>query len=667
MNFNRLKIRTRLYCGFGALVAIGLGVAAFGVYQLSNVRAQVALLHYKSGNLAIRLETSGDLEAVRRAQLRFRLDGDKASALEVKDIEARVQTRLTEAVRVTSSDERRRAYGGVKELLLAYDAVFDRFVQLTKAADEARAKLFTGGDALTAAIGKVIEAAAASEGKDDDVASAALNADVLLVRVANWRFMATNDKAGPATFKANVEKAKSAIASYEKVADANGKALVPEVQAALAAYAANFDAFSEARLKSVELSDQQLRPQIIAMQKQLEGAETSLKEDLGTISAATFDLLSTTALLQELLAAAGFVVGAVLAILIGRGIVGPIRGMTEAMARLAAGDRAVEVPARDSHDEIGDMARAVEVFKQNAVSAVRLASKQEAERTDRERRAAGLETLIHEFEGKLGGLVGKLSGAAASMETTARAMASTATQAGRQASTVATAAEQTSNGVQTVAAAAEQLTSSIGEISRQVAQSAKITERAVADARRTDTIVRALAEGARKIGDVVGLITNIAGQTNLLALNATIEAARAGDAGKGFAVVASEVKSLAAQTGKATEEIGAQIAQIQTATSEAVAAISGIAGLIEEVSAIATSIASAVEEQGAATSEIARNVQQTAASTREVTSNIAGVSQAASEAGTSAGLVLTAAGALLQQASQLSGEMNDFAAGVRSA
>ncbi len=221
--------------------------------------------------------------------------------------------------------------------------------------------------------------------------------------------------------------------------------------------------------------------------------------------------------------------------------------------------------------------------------------------------------------------------------------------------------------MQTVASAAEQLTASISEISRQVLQSSRITERAVADARRTDTVVRALSDGAQKIGDVVGLITSIAGQTNLLALNATIEAARAGDAGRGFAVVASEVKNLAQQTAKATDEIGAQIGQIQTATGEAVEAIRAITGVIEEVSTIATAIASAVEQQGAATAEIARNVQQTAVSAHEVTSNIAGVSQAANDTGAAAAQVLSAAEGLSRQAATLTDEVNEFAAGIRAA
>jgi methyl-accepting chemotaxis protein len=358
----------------------------------------------------------------------------------------------------------------------------------------------------------------------------------------------------------------------------------------------------------------------------------------------------------------------ILAWLIGRGITVPLGRLNRAMTDIAAGNLDTPVAGTGRRDEIGAMAGAVQVFRDNMIRSNRLAAEQEALKlAATTARKAAMDQTADGFEAKVGSLASLLSSRAAELQQTARSMSSTATQTNAQAATVAAAAEQASSGVQTVASAAEELTSSIAEISRQVSHSTRIAGRAVADARRTDLIVRALAEGAHKIGEVVSLITNIASQTNLLALNATIEAARAGDAGKGFAVVASEVKSLASQTGRATEEIGAQISQIQAATKEAVEAISGITGTIEEVSAIAVSIAAAVEEQGAATAEIARNVQQTAASTQDVTTTIGGVSQAASETGAAAGLVLTAASGLSEQAAQLTAEVNTFVAGVRAA
>jgi methyl-accepting chemotaxis protein len=355
-----------------------------------------------------------------------------------------------------------------------------------------------------------------------------------------------------------------------------------------------------------------------------------------------------------------------LGLVLTRAIAGPIARMTELMKRLAAGDKAVEIEGIGRRDEIGAMAEAVEVFKQNAIEAERLAMEQETERQAKERRAHRLEELTKGFESKVGHLAQALSSAASEMEATAQSMSSTAEQANRQAMSVATSAEQTSANVQTVASATEELASSVREIGRQAAQSSLISGKAVEDAKRTDATVQALAAGAQKIGVVVTLIQNIAGQTNLLALNATIEAARAGDAGKGFAVVASEVKSLANQTAKATEEIAGQVAQIQGVTEAAVTAIQSIGAVITEINEIATSIASAVEEQTAATQEIARNVQQAAQGTEEVTGNIGEVRQAATDTGAAASQVLGSAGELARHSSELRQEVDAFLSGVAS-
>lgn len=321
---------------------------------------------------------------------------------------------------------------------------------------------------------------------------------------------------------------------------------------------------------------------------------------------------------------------------------------------------------------VGQAARALLEAEASAAEISELANlrEEEQERTRLEAvtvQRASLNQTADAFEAKVGSLVSMLSSSATELQATAHSMSVTATQTNQQATTVTTATEEASASVQTVAAAAEELTASIHEISRQMAQSAKITGKAVGDARRTDIVVRTLAASAQKIGDVVKIISGIAAQTNLLALNATIEAARAGDAGKGFAVVANEVKSLATQTAKATGEIGSQIAQIQTATEEAVEAIKAIGATIEEVNVIASSIAAAVEEQGAATAEIARNVQQTAASTQQVTATIAGVSQAANDTGAAAGQVLGAANDLSRQADQVTNEVSNFVAGLRVA
>jgi methyl-accepting chemotaxis protein len=278
-----------------------------------------------------------------------------------------------------------------------------------------------------------------------------------------------------------------------------------------------------------------------------------------------------------------------------------------------------------------------------------------------------LKGIVGSFENRIGGLATSLSAASSHLESLAQTMTASVEATTTLSATVAHAAEAAGAGVSTVAAAAEQLSASISEIGRQVVQSTRMTDRAVGEVRHTDGIVRALSEGAGKIGQVVDLITSIASQTNLLALNATIEAARAGEAGRGFAVVASEVKSLAQQTGRATEEIGAQIGQVQTATAQAVEAIHAIAGIIEEVAGIATSIAAAVEQQSAATAEIARNVQQMSGNTQLATSNIAEVGRAVNESGEVSGELLNAARDLSGQSDKLSAEVSNFASELRAA
>jgi methyl-accepting chemotaxis protein len=357
-----------------------------------------------------------------------------------------------------------------------------------------------------------------------------------------------------------------------------------------------------------------------------------------------------------------------LTVVLSRSVSRPLGMMTAAMQKLAAGDHGTEVPARARGDEIGDMARAVQVFKDNAIEMQRLKAQQEAQERDMaaDRRKAMLD-LAAQFEASVGSVVDSVAAASAELQTTAGGMTHTADESNRQAATVAAASEEASANVHTVAAATEELSASVNEISSQVARSAQIASGAVTEAETTNAQVQSLAEAAHKIGEVVNLITEIASQTNLLALNATIEAARAGEAGKGFAVVASEVKNLATQTAQATEDISAQIGAIQAATQSSVAAIGGIGNTIRQIDEIATAIAGAVEEQGAATREIASNVQQAAQGTAEVSSNIVGVTEAASQTGAAANHVLTAAESLSGLSARLRDEVGRFLQHVRAA
>ena len=365
--------------------------------------------------------------------------------------------------------------------------------------------------------------------------------------------------------------------------------------------------------------------------------------------------------------AAAIAVCAILALAIIRNVSIPIRRITDVMKRIADHDLQVEMTGSGRRDEIGGIAAAVQVFRDNMIERDRLAAEQEAERAAQGKRAVRVETLLYSFEKKFNETARVLAAAATELEATAGSMTGSAEQTNQQAGEVAFAAATASTGVQSVASAAEELASSIGEISRQIAHSAATTGQAVADVRRADTSIQALADNAEKVGQVVRLISDIAGQTNLLALNATIEAARAGEAGRGFAIVASEVKNLATQTRAATEQIGGQIEQIQAATREAVTSIHDISRVIEELGGIATAVATAMEEQGAATAEIARSAQRSALATETVTRTVSGVTTAANDTGAAANQVLGSASGLSRQAEDLSSELSVFMREVRTA
>ncbi len=371
---------------------------------------------------------------------------------------------------------------------------------------------------------------------------------------------------------------------------------------------------------------------------------------------------------QWLLLVGGLAIAGVIALLTSRSIVPPIRQMTGTMNKLAAGDLTVAVPGVGRTDEIGDMAGAVQIFKDSMIETERLRAEQSAmeERAAKERKAA-MHKLADEFQSAVGEIVETVSSASTELEAAAGTLTKTAETTQKLSGMVAAASEQASANVQSVASATEEMTSSVTEIARQVQESSRIASEAVKQAEKTDARIGELSQAAARIGDVVKLITAIAEQTNLLALNATIEAARAGEAGKGFAVVAQEVKALAAQTAKATDEIGTQIHGMQSATEDSVAAIKEIGSTIGRISEIASTIAAAVEEQGAATQEIARNVGEAAKGTAQVASNIVDVNNGAGETGSASTQVFASAQSLSSESNHLKIEVEKFLATVRAA
>jgi methyl-accepting chemotaxis protein len=370
---------------------------------------------------------------------------------------------------------------------------------------------------------------------------------------------------------------------------------------------------------------------------------------------------------------AGGVLTVVLALFIsfwfvGRGIVAPLAELIKVMRELAGGNMAVAVRASRRSDEIGEMGRAMAVFKENALAYDRLRREQdEIRQVSEEKNRANMDSMAHDFEESITSVVARLSAVAVDVQRGADRLAETAKDGLSRAATVLATSKQASENIQTVASATEELSGSIAEITHQVSRSVDIARNAVVHAGTATTTLRSLEDQAMAIGEVVGLITNIASQTNLLALNATIEAARAGEAGKGFAIVAGEVKNLATQTAHATEKITQQVQGVQEASRAAVTHVKGISETIDEINGITAAVAAAIEEQDAVTKEIARNVHDVAICTNGVSDAIGGLEGSAEITGKAASELLHNATQLTEQSAQLSRKTDGFIAGVRLA
>jgi len=655
----RHSIRSRIILGF-TLVLLLLVVAAGAVWRASGAVSQALRDDARSEQLA----ASVDQLQRQLAEARLRVaDYLRSGGAAERDALTAAVARLAQATEAGAGE-----HAGIMPAVRAVQAALIASGQGIERQRAASAQLTAAIVDLTNTATALTEGAVRSGDRGAAEPAASMLAAVARATGAATRFAETAMKADADTERSEARRAKEFLDAILAAAQ------TPRIRRIGGAAQDALAAFGKA-LSEVETSLQFRADSLAALAAASDSAAGVMAEAERTITQQRVgkrsDTLDAQARMRATViwtnAGAGLL-GLVVAFGLGRSITRPTQRLAGAMTILATGDLSIEIPAVGAHDEIGVMARAVQVFKDGMRDAERLRSEQ-AElkaRSAQERREAMLK-LAEGFEQNVGGIVATVSDASDRLRQAAQTLSQTAEAAAGDARVVHTASTQASENVQAVSASTEQLTASVGEINTQVARSSRIAADAVTEAEATDRTVQGLADAGRRIGDVVGLIHTIAGQTNLLALNATIEAARAGAAGKGFAVVAAEVKNLAVQTGKATEEIALQVAAIQRITGDAVTALRTISHTIGEMSEIATAIAGAVEQQGAATREIAGNIGQAAEGTRAVTDTIEKLTASSAAVGGAAAAVLDDATGLSGQSDRLRGEMQVFLSQVRTA
>lgn len=660
--FINLKVKTKVLSGFVIVLFLLIGVAAVAYTGFNRVSHQFQ--HYATAvGLAIDAsEIELDLVKLRRDIDNYVGTRNIHAAESALKMEEELRARIGQGMTLAATEAEKKELEAMAQALSVVVANFKKVEALESERDKLATDLLdVAGPKLESDFNDVIRRATKSGDTNTAVlASAGLYA-VMKARLNANLILARHESASVEEAEKAFAAAKKAVGQVEKVAvNRVLRSEAGEIKGLIASYVEAFQR-SESIDKAVEtLVNEKIREESTRIMDEAEKVKAGAAAEEKKDAEETHAVVNASEKYTFVLAICAIVLGLVMAWIIGNGIASPVIGMTSAMGRLADGDKTITVPALGRKDEIGQMADAVEVFKQNAIEMERLAAEQKAEQDRQIERGKKLEAAVADFDKVITDVVNVVSSAASEMQATAQSLSATAEETTQQANAVAAASEQTTQNVQTVASAAEELSSSIGEIGQQVNKSTTIVANAVTQIEDTNSKVSNLSDAANKIGDVVTLITEIAEKTNLLALNATIEAARAGEAGKGFAVVASEVKTLASQTAKATEEIADQVNAIQETTQSSANSIQLITQTINGVNEISTTIASAVQEQGAATEEISRNVQQAAAGTAEVTSNISGVTEASQQTSDGSTEVLNTASELAKNGERLKLEVENF-------
>ncbi len=664
-----MNISTRVFAGFASVILLLAVVAGIGVFAIKHIGESFNKYHklVEETNSTTQVQNN-----MLMAQMGVKDYMIKASVDNADNVEMRTMTTnalVNSLAEEVTHEESKKLIKNIQENITRYGDAFNKIIVEQGISDKAFAEVLNvNGSKMEKNIATIMNGASDDGNTGAAFKTSQVLGQLLSARIYLAKFLLQSDKESHFTaYKKAIAKFKGQLTELpEYVGDTTRLDLIQETIKLTAAYDKAFIKSHDAIVKkNTYVADEldTIGPDVVdglsEMTYRINEEQDKVGKELKTTVVNDTKLtigISTIAAL----------VGVIFAFFIGRAISKPVVGMTAAMQELADGHLDTDVPAIGRKDEIGQMADAVQIFKDNAIEVKRLEEEQkQAEARAVQEKKRMMNEMANNFEKSVGGVVNGVSSASNQVRSSAESMSATAEETNAQSANVASASEEAAANVQTVAAAAEELSASINEISNQVTETAKIATNAVNEASQTQETIEGLVVATQKISEVVSLITDIAEQTNLLALNATIEAARAGDAGKGFAVVASEVKALAAQTGKATEEISAQIGGVQASTEEAANAVKGIGDIIGKINELTTVVASAIEEQDASTKEIALNVQQAATGTQEVNSNIVGVQQAASETGEAATQIVGAAGELSQQSEALKTEVATFLKQVR--
>ncbi|WP_024511737.1 HAMP domain-containing methyl-accepting chemotaxis protein [Bradyrhizobium sp. ARR65] len=667
--FFTLRFRGKVLLGFAAVLLIStvsLGIAYLGFERVS---AAVAAYRGSVSEADLARNIDGALISYRSLAKYYVVTGKEDDANGALAAEASLKAAIDQALNSTSKSARRDGLNKLAAEFKRFSQIFADILKLKReSALVTQNQLNRSGNMLRYKLDDI--ASNASEEQLGAVEMGVKQVSTQLqtaVALAN-NFVINSDRTVASSALARLKFVESTMNAVDAGGNENVAGGIKQAKALLVEYR---DALTKLvdNTKAVDELVKEMSGSAGAISQGASAMKDDLVSEQRRIEAGTDAIVGQTEQLIIMLAAGGFLLGGLLALLLGRGISRPMIAMCQAMRELAGGNFDVVLPGLGRSDELGEMAGAVEEFKLQAIAKAErdAAVHEEQSKAAGAARRAELIRFADQFEAAVGSIVSNVSTSASQLEQAAGLLTRTAETTQGLSSQVSGASEEAASNIQSVASATEELSTSVDEIGRRVRESNKIAESAVVQAQQTDERISKLSRAAQQIGDVVKLITAIAEQTNLLALNATIEAARAGDAGRGFAVVASEVKSLASQTAKATDEISNHISGMQQATEESVAAIKEIGATIAQISTIASSIAGAVEQQGAATQEIARNVQNVAAGTQDAAANIVRVNQGATETGSASEQVLSSAKTLSGESARLRAELDRFMANIRAA